>query len=30
MGAMSRIRTIIADDEPAGRRTLQLLLLRDP
>lgn len=27
---MTRIRTIIADDEPAGRRTLQLLLLRDP
>ena len=25
-----KIRTIIADDEPAGRRALHLLLLRDP
>jgi len=30
MGAPVRIRTIIADDEPAGRRALHLLLLRDP
>jgi two-component system LytT family response regulator len=30
VGAPVRIRAIIADDEPAGRRALHLLLLRDP